>query len=753
MKYLSLILAQLLAFIVHAQNKQEIRNVEAFTKLYGYIRYFHPSDEAASLNWDKFAIYGISKVKNVTSDVELKKTLYELFKPIAPSIRIAKSPKFDIQTITPKDKNINKNIFWFHQGVGINNTGETYFSQRFNRKYTTEKESKGAQFFPISYDLDSKGLNGKFIKLVGKMKADVEDGSSGHFWLRVDKKNGMGFFNNMNNNPIVSNKWQNYSIEGKVDNDALNIYFGAFLAGKGKIWIDSIKIFKRSNNNENWSLLPVENADLKLKNAEGLPDKWFYNKKDNYSYSYYKDSIGPVIQIARVKPIDNSKIIDSIDYKNIPKPLSLYNAELVKGVNVIFPISVYGDASHTYPKGDSNAYNNLYNALIHVNVNNKTGDNLNVRFADIVITWNIFKHFFPYWQDASSDPISILHTAVVHAYNVKNSLDFEKTLMQLTASLNDGHIWVSYKGDTLNRWQLPISLTIVDDHIVVDKIFDSTFSDLQSGDVIEKINGIVAIQYLDRIMAEISGSKQWKQYRALNIFTNGAKQNPIVLKIDRMENPITMNRNMDSYTYYTRTKKAFKPSGEIKPGIFYLNLNTISKDTIDQWMPKLSTAKGIICDLRGYPNGNHNLINHLLTQKEDTKWMFIPKTTYPDQKNIEYLELGWNMDTTNPHINAKVIFLIDGRSISYAESYMGFIKDFKLATIIGQPTAGTNGDINPFNLPGGYTISWTGMMVKNHDGSKHHLLGILPDIYVNRSIDGIKQGKDEYLDKALDLLN
>ncbi len=99
----------------------------------------------------------------------------------------------------------------------------------------------------------------------------------------------------------------------------------------------------------------------------------------------------------------------------------------------------------------------------------------------------------------------------------------------------------------------------------------------------------------------------------------------------------------------------------------------------------------------------------------------------------------------------KLIFIINGQAISYAESFMGYIEGYKLATIIGQPTAGTNGNINPFSLPGGYKTSWTGMKVLKHDGSQHHGIGILPNIYVERTIQGIKDGRDEFMEKALEI--
>lgn len=37
---------------------RRIANLEAFARLYGYVRFFHPSDEAAALDWDRFAVYG-----------------------------------------------------------------------------------------------------------------------------------------------------------------------------------------------------------------------------------------------------------------------------------------------------------------------------------------------------------------------------------------------------------------------------------------------------------------------------------------------------------------------------------------------------------------------------------------------------------------------------------------------------------------------------------------------------------------------
>ena len=39
-----------------------LQNLCAFTRLYGYVRYFHPSDAASATDWERFAIYGARQV-------------------------------------------------------------------------------------------------------------------------------------------------------------------------------------------------------------------------------------------------------------------------------------------------------------------------------------------------------------------------------------------------------------------------------------------------------------------------------------------------------------------------------------------------------------------------------------------------------------------------------------------------------------------------------------------------------------------
>lgn len=56
-------------------------------------------------------------------------------------------------------------------------------------------------------------------------------------------------------------------------------------------------------------------------------------------------------------------------------------------------------------------------------------------------------------------------------------------------------------------------------------------------------------------------------------------------------------------------------------------------------------------------------------------------------------------------------------------------------------------------LPGGYFVPWTQLKVLKQDGSQHHLIGIQPTIPVKRTIQELREGRDIYMEKAIEIIN
>jgi C-terminal processing protease CtpA/Prc len=298
-----------------------------------------------------------------------------------------------------------------------------------------------------------------------------------------------------------------------------------------------------------------------------------------------------------------------------------------------------------------------------------------------------------------------------------------------------------------NVWRLPVLLAWVEGQVVVTVSADS--ASLRRGDIIVSVDGQFAEEALLERERFISGSPQWQRYRSLMELGASRDSTPASLVIDR--NGTTREAEVARSRRFQLSEFSRPNVTEFEEGIYYVNLDNAEMSEIDAQMDEIAQAKGVVFDLRGYPNGNHGVIGHLLSQPDTSDgWMHIAQMIYPDQENIVgWRSVGWGLPTLEPHIEGTVVFITDGRAISYAESFMSFIEHYRLAEIVGQPTAGANGNVNPFTIPGGFRVMWTGMKVTKHDGSQHHLIGIQPTIPTERTILGIREGRDELLERAL----
>lgn len=733
-------------------HEQKIENLKTFAKAYGYVKYFHPSDEAAHIDWNSFAIYGTEQIEKCSSQQEVINTLNQLFHPIAPSVVFFNSKQeFDYKTIVPSNVKNFKPIYWQHNGlsIGMNKSGETYTSVRVNSK---DKTVKSSGFGNIMSGLDADKYIGKEIKYTGFVKVKEGSTGTGHLWLRIDNKDkSMGFFDNMSNNPIKNNEWQQYEIIGNVDSIAKSIVFGCFLQGKGALYFDNAQLFYKENNV--WIEVPLKNNNFE---TGEIVEKWsndeWVKRGEGYdigltSSIVYEGKKSSVIAYMQEKSTNtsNKKL-----FEHHPEPKELIEEEIGNDIYCQIPIVLYIDnINGTYPKADNKLLSNLEKSLSGIIT---TNNNLYLRLGNIINIYNVFQHFYPYFDVVDVNWEKEFETALKSAYNDTEPYNYWVTLKKFTAKLKDGHVRVN-KSTNTNIYLPPFKWEWLENKLVITEVFDNNLS-LKTGDIVTKIDNQDAKKYFEEINSTISaGTKGWLDFRATTESLLGEKDAEITLTT--LKSIFTIKRNLTIQEYFNQEHQ--NPAySQLDNNIYYLNLDAIEMDTINKLLPQLEKCSAIICDLRGYPNENHDFISYLLKSDDTSKaWMQIPQIIYPNQKNItSYQKEGWELKAQKPYLgDKKIVFIVDGSAISYAESYMSFIEGYKLATIVGQPTAGTNGDINPFRLHGGYSISWTGLKVVKHDGSQHHGVGIIPNIYVTKTIEGIKTGKDEFLEKAIEIIN
>jgi hypothetical protein len=124
-----------------------------------------------------------------------------------------------------------------------NNSAKVFsdFNEKQQGKASAVIESEGTEGFrAIMYTLPNN-YAGRKITLSGYLKTEnVTDGFAG-LWMRIDPDVA---FNNMQNVGLKgTNDWKKYEITLNMSpENTQQIVIGALLSGKGKIWVDDLKV-------------------------------------------------------------------------------------------------------------------------------------------------------------------------------------------------------------------------------------------------------------------------------------------------------------------------------------------------------------------------------------------------------------------------------------------------------------------------------------------------------------------------------
>ena len=731
-----------------------VEALRAYAKLYGYVRYFHPSDEAAELDWDRFAVYGAGEVLKAAggSDsgagaIDLRVTLDALFAPIAPAVEIYR--KGQVPAAAPKPTAADtagvEFVAWQHLGVG---SGPMYKSIRLNRPNRL-KTGYGGGFGGVVQSIDAEPYRGRRVRLEAVLRAEVAGpGNEGRMWLRVDRPNQTrGFFSNMGDQPVRSSEWAGAEITGPVADDAVVIVFGCFLAGSGTLWTDEFRLSVEGDDG-NWTPIDMDNAGFEETAAGESPVGWG-GRNPGYRYAATTENPHSGERSLRISHDPEAGTVPFVGrlFDWSPSPGEFVVKELGAGLWARIPVSLPSEDGATIPRADPGSIGELNRALDGLPAALSADDEA-VRVGDVAIAWNVFQHFYPYFDVAPTDWDAELTRALESARTDETEADFLLTLRRLTAALHDGHAGVNHGALDAGLGHLPLSFAWVEGRVVVTA---SDVPAVQPGDILVSTDGVPAAEALAEKEALISGSPQWRRYRALLAIGRGEMSTPVQLVLERDGTPSEVS--LERQSQMPPAEERPPQIGELEPGIWYVNLDAAPWPDIQENLDAIASAEGVVFDLRGYPKGNHEVISHLLTEPDTSSaWMRIPQVIYPDFELVTWEHASWGMMPEEPHIQGKVAFITDGRAISYAESFMGFIESYRLAEIVGQPTAGTNGNVNPFRVPGGYRVRFTGMLVVKHDGSQHHLIGIQPTVPAERTREGVREGRDELLERALELV-
>lgn len=270
-------------------------------------------------------------------------------------------------------------------------------------------------------------------------------------------------------------------------------------------------------------------------------------------------------------------------------------------------------------------------------------------------------------------------------------------------------------------------------YVRVSKIIKNTpaeASGLQQDDYIYKVDG-EDMQGKDSsyVVSKIKGEAGTKV--TITVVREGATD-PIDIEVERqkIESPTVEYQMLDN-------------------DMAYIQITEFDLVTTEQFEEAYKQAqadgmKGLILDLRSNPGGN-------LSTVCDIARMILPKglIVYTEDKYGKREE--YTCDGAN-QIKVPLVVLTNGYSASASEILAGAVKDYGIGTLVGTTTYGKGIVQKVIILSDGSAVKLTVSNYFTPNGNNIHKIGIDPDVEVEFDAEQYKNGVDNQLEKAKEVL-
>ncbi len=369
--------------------------------------------------------------------------------------------------------------------------------------------------------------------------------------------------------------------------------------------------------------------------------------------------------------------------------------------------------------------------------------------------WNYVEYFFPYKYETDQNWNSVLSEMIPKFLSINNDTDYQLTLAELAAKTDDSHAFLSSPLISLTLYgnkKLPVEYSYAEGKLVITRIYNNRFHEktpFMIGDVIYDVNGKTIPQMINSLGKYVPASNSWGKVNKIKSKLLFSSNDSLSVKLERNGH----NMEIVARTFFIKDIIAGKIPApqkwkfldeEKKTG--YVNMGILTKGDINDMYRDLKSSESIIFDLRNYPKLTIIPLSELLLPQSTTYYQFnFPETGYPGK----FYSRKNNIGHKNPdYYKGNVIVLVDENTQSQAETTTMMFKQHPKAKVIGSNTSGANGDIIRFKIADLDTC-FTGLGAYYPDGRETQRIGIIPDIIVKPTVEGIKNGKDEVLERAL----
>ncbi len=373
--------------------------------------------------------------------------------------------------------------------------------------------------------------------------------------------------------------------------------------------------------------------------------------------------------------------------------------------------------------------------------------------------WNVIHYFFPYKHLIGEDWSAVLDEFIPKFEAARDAREYALALAEMATHTHDSHVSVIAKALTEFFGEAGPGVELreiegvpVVTHLGADESIKT--SGIGLGDVVLKVDGEPVSDRMGRLGRYITASTPQAHTRIILFrLLGGSPGSKVILAVrDRdgheQERPLIRS----GPPVFSRGPSDGGEVVRLLGGqIGYADLTRLTVAQVDTMFDRFKDAKAIIFDMRGYPRGTAWAIAPRINTKQS---VYAAEFRRPFVAASGFSEGGFNFLQPIPDRNGKPLYrgktvmLIDDRAISQSEHTGLFFEAANGTTFIGSPTMGANGDVTTLTVPGGIVISFSGHDVRHADGRQLQRVGLIPQIEVRPTIQGIREGRDEVLERA-----
>jgi len=382
--------------------------------------------------------------------------------------------------------------------------------------------------------------------------------------------------------------------------------------------------------------------------------------------------------------------------------------------------------------------------------------------------WSVIDYFDPYRSIMDQPWDTTLVQFIPQIRNALTDLDFQKAIARMLRYINDGHGFVQSTVLAEQFWggyaYPPITCIKIGNQCVIKKT--SGISGIMPGDILLSVGGKDLKSLTDSIAPYVPASDSAGfYYNFYHLMMEGGMNSPIALTLlDSTQHAYSIDipRSMDAVTFFTwiNSNEDILPYYITTCGSGYVDMNLLQSADVADMYAALRNTPAIIFDLRNYPNGTlWDLAPLLFTAPVTSTIYYYPALAKAPEnyylpgwfyKTDDHDNLGhWN----NPEpYSGKIFILVNESTLSQAEYTCQYLSHHPNAKVIGSQTQGADGNVSYNDLPNNLYTNFTSLGWYYEDGYQQQRKGVKINEVVRPTAEGLRHGRDEVLEAALECL-